>query len=85
MTSLPAKYLGISADRGMLKEGYFADVVVFDPEKIADKATYEDPKQYTVGVEYVLVNGQVALAEGKQTDICAGRVIKNPCTAGKKA
>ncbi len=85
MTSLSAKYLGISADRGMLKEGYFADVVVFDPEKIADKATYEDPKQYTVGVEYVLVNGQVALAEGKQTDICAGRVIKNPCTAGKKA
>lgn len=79
MTHLPATYLGIGADRGLLKENYYADVVVFDPETIADRATFDDPKQYTVGVEYVLVNGQIALAEGKQTDVCAGRVIKNPC------
>lgn len=83
MTHLPATYLGIGADRGLLKENYFADVVVFDPETIEDKATYDDPKQYTVGVEYVLVNGQIALADGEQTDVCAGRVVKNPCTAGK--
>jgi len=54
-------------------------VVVFNPETIEDRATFDDPKQYTVGVDYVLVNGQIALAEGKQTDVCAGRVIKNPC------
>ncbi|MBY2478463.1 D-aminoacylase [Clostridioides difficile] len=83
MTYLSAKRLGICEERGLLKENYFADVVVFDPDTIQDKATYNDSKKYTVGVEYVLVNGKIALAEGKQTDICAGRVIKNPLSRAK--
>ncbi|EQF26706.1 D-aminoacylase family protein [Clostridioides difficile CD160] len=83
ITYLSAKRLGICEERGLLKENYFADVVVFDPDKIQDKATYNDSKKYTVGVEYVLVNGKIALAEGKQTDICAGRVIKNPLSRAK--
>lgn len=78
ITYLSAKRLGIYKERGLLKENYFADIVVFDPDTIEDKATYSNPKQYTVGVEYVLVNGKIALAGGKQTDVCAGRVIKNP-------
>ena len=81
ITHLPATYLGIDATRGLIKEGYFADIVVFDPDEIADKATYLDPRQYTVGIKYVLVNGEVALADGVQTDVCAGRVVKNPTVA----
>lgn len=81
ITHLPATYLGIDATRGLIKEGYFADIVVFDPDEIADKATYIDPRQYTVGIKYVLVNGEVALADGVQTDVCAGRVVKNPTVA----
>ncbi len=77
MTFLPAKRLGLT-DRGILKENCFADVVVFDPETIADKATYGDPKQYTVGIEDVIVNGQIAFENGVQTDVLAGRVIRNP-------
>ncbi|HBG3427219.1 TPA: D-aminoacylase [Clostridioides difficile] len=83
ITYLSAKRLGIYKERGLLKENYFADIVVFDPDTIEDKATYSNPKQYTVGVEYVLVNGKIALAEGKQTDVCAGRVIKNPLSIAK--
>ncbi|HFQ7768797.1 TPA: amidohydrolase family protein [Clostridioides difficile] len=83
ITYLSAKRLGIYKERGLLKENYFADIVVFDPDTIEDKATYSNPKQYTVGVEYVLVNGKIALAEGKQTDVCAGRIIKNPLSIAK--
>ena len=81
ITHLPATYLGIDATRGLIKEGYFADIVVFAPDEITDKATYIDPRQYTVGIKYVLVNGEVALADGVQTDVCAGRVVKNPTVA----
>ncbi|EML6502368.1 D-aminoacylase [Clostridioides difficile] len=83
ITYLSAKRLGIYKERGLLKENYFADIVVFDPDTIEDKATYSNPKQYTVGVEYVLVNGKIALAEGKQTDVCAGRIIKNSLSIAK--
>lgn len=83
ITYLSAKRLGIYKERGLLKENYFADIVVFDTDTIEDKATYSNPKQYTVGVEYVLVNGKIALAGGKQTDVCAGRVIKNPLSIAK--
>ncbi|MCK3729953.1 D-aminoacylase [Clostridioides difficile] len=83
ITYLSAKRLGIYKERGLLKENYFADIVVFDPDTIEDKVTYSNPKQYTVGVEYVLVNGKIALAGGKQTDVCAGRVIKNPLSIAK--
>ena len=82
MTHLSAQRLGIGADRGLIKEQYFADVVVFDPHTIADRATYASPKQYTQGISCVLVNGQVALERGQQTDVCAGRVLKNPRRRG---
>ena len=64
LTSLPATNLGLD-HRGLLKEDYFADVVVFDPKTIADKATYEKPHQYAVGMRYVFVNG-VAGAERRR-------------------
>ena len=67
MTSLPASRLGIH-DRGWLRAGAAADVVVFDPSTVEDKATFADPFQYPVGIETVIVNGVVALAEGQRGD-----------------
>ena len=81
MTSLPAKRLGIANERGTLKEGYFADIVIFDPETIADKATYADPKQYSVGIDTVIVNGQIAMENGVQLeDVHAGRMLRKKIT-----
>ena len=77
MTSLPAKRLGIANERGTLKEGYFADIVIFDPETISDVATYADPKQYSVGIDTVIVNGQVSMENGVQLeDVHAGRLLR---------
>jgi N-acyl-D-amino-acid deacylase len=77
MTSLPASILGLS-DRGTIKEGQWADLVIFDPATVADKATFEDPFQYPVGIDTVLVNGQVVLDEGKHTNVRPGKVLKRP-------
>src|SRR5262249_7372403 len=66
LTSLPATNLGLD-HRGLLKEGYFADVVVFEPETIADRATYERPHQYAVGMKHVFVNGVQVLKNGEHT------------------
>ena len=77
MTSLPASILGL-ADRGAIKEGMWADLVIFDPATIADKATFEDPFQYPVGIDTVLVNGTVVLDEGKHTNARPGKVLKRP-------
>ena len=77
MTSFPAGTLRLR-DRGRLAEGYFADVVVFDPETIADRATYEQPHQYAVGVRDVLVNGVPVIAGGKHTGATPGRVVRGP-------
>src|SRR5438874_12929262 len=63
MTSLPAQGLGLK-DRGLLKEGYWADVVVFDPDTVADTATYENPKQYPKGIDRVHVNGTLVSDDG---------------------
>ena len=60
MTSLPAQKLGLM-DRGLIREGGWADVVVFNPKRVIDEATYEDPHQYPKGIEYVLVNGVVVV------------------------
>jgi N-acyl-D-amino-acid deacylase len=65
-------------DRGVLKEGSFADVVVFDPATIADKSTFEQPHQYSVGIDYVFVNGVAAVDAGRFTDSRAGRVLTRP-------
>jgi len=75
LSALPAHNLGLH-DRGMLKAGNFADVVIFDPATIADTATYESPKQFATGVRWVLVNGGVALKEGKPTALATGRVVR---------
>lgn len=77
MTSLPAANIGVF-QRGELREGYFADVVVFDPERISDKATYEEPHQYAVGMRHVFVNGQQVLADGRHTGATPGRFVRGP-------
>ncbi|MBI4540080.1 MAG: D-aminoacylase [Gemmatimonadetes bacterium] len=75
MTSLSAQRLGIQ-DRGLLREGYWADVVVFDPDRVADKATFEAPKQYPEGIDYVLVNGALVIENGNHTGALPGRVLR---------
>lgn len=77
LTSLPARQTGIRG-RGRLASGYAADVVVFDPARIADKATYDKPHQYAVGVSDVLVNGQAVLRSGEHTGATPGRIVKGP-------
>jgi N-acyl-D-amino-acid deacylase len=77
LTSLPATNLGLD-QRGLLREGYFADVVVFDPKMIADRATYEKPHQYAVGVRHVFVNGVQVLKDGEHTGAKPGRALWGP-------
>jgi N-acyl-D-amino-acid deacylase len=77
LTGLPAGNLGLDR-RGLLKEGYFADVVVFDPATIADKATYDRPHQYAVGMKHVIVNGVLVLKDGEHTGAKPGRALWGP-------
>lgn len=77
LTSLPATNLKIQ-QRGLLKPGYFADVVVFDPAKIQDHATFEKPHQYSTGVVHVFVNGTQVLKDGEHTGAKPGRVVRGP-------
>jgi N-acyl-D-amino-acid deacylase len=74
-TALPAQRMRLT-DRGVLKQGMWADVVVFDPDQITDKATFEDPNQLSVGMQYVFVNGVPVLLEGKATSALPGRVLR---------
>jgi N-acyl-D-aspartate/D-glutamate deacylase len=77
MSGYPAQRLKIW-DRGLLRPGMKADVIVFDPAKVSDRATYEQPHQYSVGVNEVIVNGKLALHEGKVTAERPGRVLVGP-------
>ena len=77
LTSFPAANLKIK-NRGSLKEGYFADVVVFDPETVSDHATFKKPHQYSTGVSHVFVNGEQVLREGEHTGAKPGRVVRGP-------
>ncbi len=77
MTSLAADRLGL-ADRGLLRQGMKADVVVFDPATIKDMATYDNPTQYARGVDWVFVNGTAVVANGKPTNALPGRVLHGP-------
>lgn len=77
LTSLPASNLKIK-DRGLLKEGYFADVVIFDPAKIADHATFDKPHQFSTGVLDVFVNGTQVIKDGQHTGATPGRVVRGP-------
>ena len=75
LTTLPATNLGI-ADRGALKPGYFADVVIFDPATVADRATFEKPHQYAVGMRDVFVNGVAVLKDGEPSGAVPGRAVR---------
>jgi dihydroorotase/N-acyl-D-amino-acid deacylase len=77
MTSAVTRRLGIR-DRGLLQEGFFADIAVFDPETIADLATYENPNQLSVGVRHVFVNGVAVVKDGKITDAKPGVALRGP-------
>jgi len=77
LTSLPAGNLGLDR-RGWLKKGYFADVVIFDPKTIADKATFEKPHQFAIGVRDVFVNGRQMLKDGNHTGKFSGRALYGP-------
>ncbi|HEY3883601.1 MAG TPA: D-aminoacylase [Vicinamibacterales bacterium] len=75
MAALPAEKLRL-ADRGVIKAGMWADLVVFDPERVTDKATFENPNQLSVGMDDVLVNGVPVIVEGKMTDALPGKVLR---------
>jgi dihydroorotase/N-acyl-D-amino-acid deacylase len=77
MSAMPAARLGLE-NRGTLVSGGYADIVVFDPATVADRATFAEPHQYPVGIDYVIVNGTVAVDGGRFTDTRAGRVLRRP-------
>ncbi|UYZ59353.1 N-acyl-D-amino-acid deacylase family protein [Hymenobacter latericus] len=77
MTSLPAQTFGL-ADRGLLRPGMAADIVVFDPATVQDRSTFEQPHQYSTGMHYVLVNGRLTVVQGKHLGTRAGRVLYGP-------
>jgi N-acyl-D-aspartate/D-glutamate deacylase len=76
MTSLNAAKLGLR-DRGLLFPGRFADITLFDPSRVTDRSTYEDPFRYSEGIEYVVVNGQVVLDKGSPTGARPGRALRH--------
>ena len=75
MSGLPARRLGLK-DRGLIKPGCKADLVVFDPAVIQDRATYETPFQYAQGISHVICNGLPVIAEGRTTGVSPGRVLR---------
>lgn len=80
MTSAPAARLKL-ADRGVIRQGVIADIVVFDPARIRDRATFTDPFALSTGVEKVLVNGELAWSEGRATGDRPGRALWGPCSS----
>ena len=76
MTSFPAQKLGLK-DRGLIKEGMWADITIFNPEKIIDRATFIEPHQYPEGIEYVIVNGKIVIENGEHTKEKPGKVLKS--------
>jgi len=77
MTSFPAQRMGIF-DRGLLREGMWADVVVFDPRKVMDRATFLEPHQFPEGILYVLVNGEIVVEDNQQTEKKPGKLLRRP-------
>tara|TARA_B100000214_G_scaffold185385_1_gene133691 strand:- start:1637 stop:3259 length:1623 start_codon:yes stop_codon:yes gene_type:complete len=77
MSSQSARRLGIH-DRGLITKGYFADIAIFDPDEIIDKATFENPHQYAIGTKFVLVNGAVVVENGQHTGARPGRILYGP-------
>jgi N-acyl-D-amino-acid deacylase len=81
LTSLPAETLRLKR-RGRLQPGYFADVVIFDPDGVEDHATYDNPHQYATGTQHVAVNGKLVLRDGEHTGALPGRVVRGPLWSG---
>ncbi|HSH74246.1 MAG TPA: D-aminoacylase [Longimicrobiales bacterium] len=77
MTSLPAQILGLG-DRGQVREGFVADVAIFDPARIAETNSFENPKSYPIGIPYVLVNGTLVIDGGEHTGARPGRALRGP-------
>src|SRR6266550_1285705 len=77
MTGLPAKRVGLR-DRGLLRNGYYADLTIFNPNRVLDRATFETPNQYPEGINYVIVNGQISVDDGRRTSALAGRALRGP-------
>ena len=80
MTGLPAGNLSLKS-RGLIREGYFADITIFDPKTVIDRATLEEPNQYPVGINFVIVNGEIEVDYGQRTPALAGRVLRGPVYA----
>jgi len=77
MTGGPAARVGLR-DRGLIKVGMFADITIFDPAKVIDRATFDSPNQYPIGIEYLLVNGKISVDKGERTASLGGRVLRGP-------
>jgi N-acyl-D-amino-acid deacylase len=77
MTSLPAQTFGFR-DRGLVREGFAADLVIFDEKTIADQATFVNPHQFPLGFDYVIVNGEPVFAAGSLTGVRSGMALKGP-------
>jgi len=80
MTSLPARRAGLTG-RGLIYPGAAADLLLFDPETVADRSTFGDPHQYPAGIETVIVNGEVVFENGELTGAHPGRVLRKEITA----
>jgi dihydroorotase/N-acyl-D-amino-acid deacylase len=83
MTGLPASNVGLK-QRGLLRAGYFADITIFDPKTVIDRATFEEPNQYPVGINYVIVNGRLEVDSGQRTPVNSGRVLRGPGHVGRR-
>lgn len=77
MTGQPAKRVGLR-DRGLLLAGSHADITIFDPRTVIDRATFEVPNQHPEGIKFVIVNGQISVDNGQRTPALAGRVLRGP-------
>jgi N-acyl-D-amino-acid deacylase len=75
MTSLPAEKLRLKT-KGQIREGFDADITIFDPETVIDRATYENPRQFSPGIDRVIVNGRIVVENGKQTDAAPGKTVR---------
>ncbi len=82
MTSMPAQKLGLT-DRGIINIGYWADIVIFDPNKVIDTATFTDPHRFPIGIEYVIVNGVIVIEKDRHTGKLPGKVLKNRRALGR--
>ena len=76
MSAAPARLAGLDRSKGRIAAGYDADLVIFDPEEVADRATFDDPHQYAAGIAMVIVNGMVVIDAGEHTGALPGQVLR---------